>query len=120
MARILVVDDDPLIIRLVGLIFSTAGYEVDTACDGLEGLELLSSRNPDLVLCDLSMPNMDGEGLFRLAQQNRCEVPIIVFTALNASQKARELGAVAYVQKPFDPDELLAVVDEVLRTHATL
>jgi DNA-binding response OmpR family regulator len=115
MARILVIDDDSLILRLVQLMLVTEGHEVDTAGDGVEGLRILNSHPPDAIVLDMTMPQMDGETFFKVLTERGCTAPIIIFSALESSAKAQQLGAAAYLQKPFDPDNLQSVINEVLQ-----
>ena len=117
---ILVVDDDTSILRLVRIKLQAEGYQVITATNGQEAVELVEREHPDLVVLDLMMPVMDGmEALRQIRRLSR--VPVILLTARSSgADKVRglDLGADDYVTKPFDPDELAARVSAVLRrTH---
>ena len=118
---VLVVDDIPRNVQLVGSILTREGYEVLFATSGEMALERLSARLPDLVLLDLMMPGMDGlEVCNRIKQDPRTlHLPVIFLTAVNESDlaaKALSEGAVDFINKPFNTAELLARV----RTHVDL
>jgi len=115
--RILVVDDEPLYIRLLKVNLEAEGYEVDTATNGEEALESLSQSMPDLILLDVMMPKLDGVSTcIRIRQFSN--VPIILLTALGEEQdrvNGLNIGADDYVVKPFSATELVARVRAVLR-----
>ncbi len=117
---ILVVDDEPAIVRLVRATLQADGYAVATATRGEEALEFLDEQRPDLIVLDLMMPGIDGfETLRRIRMQS--QIPVIMLTARAADiDKLRglESGADDYVTKPFNPDELAARVAAVLRRSA--
>jgi CheY-like chemotaxis protein len=113
-ARILVVEDDDSIRELVDLVLSSAGYEVLTAADGEAALQEIGKAHPDLVLLDMRMPVMDG---WEFARQYRARpephAPIVVLTAArDAAQRAAEIHANGYLGKPFNMEELLALVSQ--------
>jgi DNA-binding response OmpR family regulator len=120
MARILIVDDEPKIVRLVADYLTDAGFEVVTAGSGDEALMRVRTDRPDLVVLDLGLPGLDGLDVTRMIRRNG-ELPIILLTA-RADETDRviglELGADDYVAKPFSPRELVARVRAVLRRHA--
>lgn len=114
---ILVVDDEPAIVRLVRTKLQTDGYGVITADRGEQALEILENERPDLVVLDLMMPGIDGfETLRRIRTES--QVPVIMLTA-RASDADRLKGFAGgvddYVTKPFNPDELAARIEAVLR-----
>src|SRR6476661_4954836 len=114
---VLIVDDDPRLLRLVRVNLERAGFTVNTASSGAAALEEFSADPPDAVVLDITMPGMDG---FALTHQLReiSNVPIIMLTAMSEqSQKVKglELGADDYLTKPFDPDELVARIRALLR-----
>ncbi|HWQ12592.1 MAG TPA: response regulator [Roseiflexaceae bacterium] len=116
MSHILVVDDDPSIRAVIADALADEGYAVRTASNGVEGLLALADALPALVLLDLRMPVMDGWTFARTLHQRGIQLPIVVMTAAqDARQWAQEVGARAYVAKPFDLGELLDVVARVLR-----
>ena len=114
---ILVVDDEPKIVRLVRSYLETAGYRVLTAENGQEALERFRADRPDLIVLDLMIPGIDGLDVAR-AVRKHSETPIIMLTARTEESDrlvGLELGADDYVLKPFSPKELVARVRAVLR-----
>jgi DNA-binding response OmpR family regulator len=116
-ARILVVDDDPDIRRLLVELLQRAGHQVEEAPDGRSGLRALHASPPDLVLLDVSMPDLDGwQTLERI--RDLTDVPVIMLTARGQElERVRGLqaGADDYVTKPFGRQELVARVQALLR-----
>src|SRR6478735_4714759 len=120
MARILAVDDSPSMRQMVHLTLQSAGHDVVSAIDGVEGLAKANAGAPvDLVITDVNMPNMDGitlvRELRRLPQYQG--VPLLVLTTEASTEKKQEgraAGATGWIVKPFDPDRLLATVNKVL------
>lgn len=115
--KILIVDDDPKIVELLRLYLEKDGYAVLTADGGLKALDLARQRQPDLILLDLMLPEMDGLDVCRILQ-TESEMPIIMLTARTTDEDkliGLELGADDYVTKPFNPREVLARVRAVLR-----
>ncbi len=118
--RILVVDDEPQLTRVLRTGLKSRGYEVRVAADGISALETFSDWKPDLVITDLSMPNMDGLELCRRLRAIS-PVPIIVLTAKGEEKTkvaALDIGADDYVTKPFGMDELVARARATLRRAA--
>lgn len=116
-ANILVVDDDPRLLRLVRVNLEKAGFSVDTASNGHAALEHFDEEPPDAIVLDITMPGMDGLTLTQRIRE-ASNVPIIMLTAMGEqTQKVRglEIGADDYLTKPFDPDELVARVRALLR-----
>jgi len=119
--RILVVDDEPDVVRILSKSLMLNGYEVITANDGLECLAKAENEIPDLILLDNVMPNMDGQTvLAKLKASRKTEgIPVIMVTALadekniTTSQKG---GAVEYVVKPFDYNVLLEKITQALKS----
>ena len=118
MQKILIVDDDPVMLRLASMILSKH-YQTVTASSGAQALEVFEVEKPDLVLSDLLMPEMDGYELHRILQERNAEpVPIIFMTADDNEDSERrgfDIGVDDYVHKPFKPDLLLRRVQNVLR-----
>lgn len=118
--HILVVDDEPQLTRVLRTGLKSRGYEVRVAADGISALETFGDWKPDLVITDLSMPNMDGLELCRRLRAIS-PVPIIVLTAKGEEKtkvEALDIGADDYVTKPFGMDELIARVRATLRRAA--
>lgn len=115
--KVLVVDDEASIRRILDTRLSMIGYIVITACDGEEALSLFKKEDPNLVILDVMMPKLDGYGVCQEIRKNS-DVPIIMLTALGDVADritGLELGADDYVIKPFSPKELEARIRSVLR-----
>lgn len=115
--RILIADDEPRYLRLLEANLRTEGYEVVTAQDGVQALDVFSSQPIDLVLLDVMMPRLDGFGACQRIREFS-SVPIIILTAKGEEQdrvRGLDLGADDYMVKPFSATELLARVRAVLR-----
>jgi DNA-binding response OmpR family regulator len=116
---VLVVDDEPTIAEVVSRYLVRAGYETRIASDGLEAIEQVALRRPDLVVLDLMLPGLDGlEVMRRIRDQDRSRIAVILLTAKGVESDrviGLRLGADDYVVKPFSPAELVARVDAVLR-----
>ena len=127
--RLLVVDDEPNLLRAVAACLKAEDYEVSTARSGHEALMQLAESIPDLIISDIRMPGMDG---YKLARQLRGSprtalVPIVFLTAKDETADRIEgfrAGVDAYLTKPFEPEELIAVVNAILqrveRTHSQI
>lgn len=127
--RLLVVDDEPNLLRAVAACLKAENYEVSTARSGYEALMHLAESVPDLIISDIRMPGMDGYKLARQlrASQRTALVPIVFLTAKDETADRIEgfrAGIDAYLTKPFEPDELIAVVNGILnrveRTHSQI
>ena len=127
--RLLVVDDDPGLLRAVAETLRAEGYEVTTARRGAESLGYIAQSLPDLIVSDIRMPGMDGYELVRnLRASARARlVPIVFLTAKDETADriaGFRSGVDAYLTKPFEPDELLAVIANILKriesTHAEI
>jgi two-component system KDP operon response regulator KdpE len=115
--RILLVDDEASIQRVVGPLLRSRGYEVELAGDGAEALKMIAARPPDIVVLDLGLPDIDGPEVCRRIR-SASAIPVIVLSA-RASEVDKvsvlDLGADDYVTKPFSPEELLARIRVALR-----
>jgi DNA-binding NarL/FixJ family response regulator len=126
---LLIVDDEPNLLRAVAACLRSDGYEVITARGGNEALLRIAESLPDLIISDIRMPGMDGYALARLLRGSpRTDlIPIVFLTAKDETADrvaGFRSGVDAYLTKPFEPDELLAVVESILdrvqRTHAEI
>lgn len=118
-ARILAIDDSPTICALVARALRGAGFTVSVASDGVEGVEMLASVAPDLIVTDLNMPRMDGFGLIDSVRnsENFSHVPILVLTTESSAElraRARASGATGWIVKPFNDQRLVSVISRVL------
>jgi DNA-binding response OmpR family regulator len=115
---ILVVDDDPTILDLIAQVLLEEGYDVLTSSDGSAALSVASERLPKLILLDLMMPQMNGwqvVGELKASSRTRA-IPILLLSARrDVAKTASELGVTAYLEKPFDIEELLGCVQNILR-----
>ena len=115
---ILIIEDDPALMRGLKDNFETQGYRVRTAMDGQKGLELLLKEPPDLLLLDLMLPKLNGYEICQAARKRQLDMPIIMLTAKGQEEdivRGLELGADDYVTKPFSIRELIARVKAFLR-----
>lgn len=115
MHTILIIEDDPSICANMELILRMEGFAVRTAENGSAGLAAILKQRPDLILCDILMPDMDGHALLDALKQNRecADIPFIFVTALGSRDDIRggmSAGADDYLTKPFSADELIAAV----------
>jgi len=119
-AKILIVEDSPTILAIIKETLEASGYSVITAVDGIEGLGLAQKESPDLVILDLMLPKMDGYKVCALLKKDakHARIPIIMFTARSQEsdkKMGQDLGANAYLTKPFEPELLLSKVKELLK-----
>jgi DNA-binding response OmpR family regulator len=114
MPCVLVVDDEVTVRELIVDVLEDEGFSTLQAVDGAEALELLASYKPDLITLDLNMPTMGGSGFLRRIRDVGVSVPIIVISAYGAEGARRDLGANDALAKPFDIDELVRRVRDLL------
>ncbi|MFG2755222.1 response regulator [Streptomyces wuyuanensis] len=110
MTRVLVVEDDPQLVRALKINLQARKFDVEEASDGSSALRLAAARTPDVIVLDLGLPDMDGIDVIRRVR-DRSRVPILVLSARHTSEdkiRALDAGADDYVTKPFSMDELLA------------
>jgi DNA-binding response OmpR family regulator len=115
--KVLIVDDEPDVLLLLRINLEAAGYQAVLAADGETALERIADSAPDLVLLDIMMPVMDGWGVLRVLA-DRSDAPLVVVVSAKSSDRdivrALTSGAMEYITKPFDPDDLTGVVERVL------
>ncbi len=114
--RVLVVDDDPSILRMLRIVFMGDGYDVTTATNGVEALDAVQKDAPGVIVLDLEMPLMDGREFFRELRSRGHEMPVLILSAYGAERARGELKAEAFVSKPFEPDFLVQEVQKLLET----
>jgi len=117
--RILIVDDEEGIVKVVKMYLEHHDYEVITASDGQEGLERAKTEKPDLIVLDLMLPKMDGYKVCGLLKRDTryAKTPVILFTAKTQEKDVKlgeEVGADAYITKPFEPEVLLSKIEELI------
>ncbi|MBW4521091.1 MAG: response regulator transcription factor [Scytolyngbya sp. HA4215-MV1] len=123
--RLLLIDDDPNLILLVKDYLEFRGYEVITAENGREALEILERDIPDMIICDVMMPEMDGYSLVKQLRENPQTnwIPVLFLSAKGQSQdrvKGLNIGADVYMVKPFEPEELVAQVESSLKSASRI
>jgi len=121
---ILLVDDEPHVIRVLRLMLEREGYEVASANDGNEALEKMAARRPDVMVSDIQMAGMDGRELCRTTRARYPEdsFPIFVMTSMTASEErawVRELANVEFLEKPLSPRQLIARLTTYFANAAT-
>ncbi len=120
-ARVLVVDDEPDLIRILEFGLRAAGYQVDIAADGQEGLKKARELRPDIILLDLMLPKLDGYKVCRLLKfdERYRQIPIIILSARTQEGDqtlAKEMGANRFITKPYEFGEILAHIEALLKT----
>jgi two-component system, OmpR family, KDP operon response regulator KdpE len=117
--RVLVVDDDPGILRYIEMLLQDEGFVVQTAADGVDAVALATAHPPDLIVLDISMPRMDGREVARTLREHGLRLPVILMSAgHDAGREARRLGAAGSLGKPFSADQMLDTVNGVLTSYA--
>lgn len=119
MTRILAVDDSRTMRSMLQAALTGAGFDVDLAEDGIDGLDKLSNSPPDLVITDINMPRLDGFGFIEEVRKDatRNAIPILVLTTESGEalkQRARAAGATGWIVKPFDEEKLVAVINRLV------
>ncbi|MBN2135441.1 MAG: response regulator [Acidobacteria bacterium] len=119
MKKILVIDDERYINRLIEFNLGDEGYEVLTELSGAAGLENMKKNNPDLVILDIAMPEMDGLEVLQKMKEDHslAGIPVIILTAKvmeEVEKKAKALHADAFLTKPFSPADLIEVVGKII------
>ena len=118
--KVLVIDDEPDLVKAVEIRLEEAGYDVIFAYDGIEGLDKARREKPDLIILDLMLPKMDGYKICALLKKDAkyTKIPVIMFTARaqeSDKQMGEEVGADLYITKPFQHEIILAKIKELLK-----
>lgn len=122
-ARVLVVDDEPDLIRILEFGLRAAGYQVEIAADGQEGLKKAREIRPDIILLDLMLPKLDGYKVCRLLKfdERYRHIPIIILSARTQEGDqalAKEMGANRFITKPYEFSEILSHIDALLKASS--
>lgn len=123
MKRLLVVDDEPHIARVLRVSLAREGWQVDSARDGADALAQIAATPPDAVITDIQMPGMNGEALCRhLYAAGEPAFPVLVMTSMTAREQrswAVELGSIEFLEKPVSPRRIAALLTQLVagRTH---
>lgn len=117
--KILAVDDSRTMRTMINLALTEAGFDVELAEDGIDGLEKLDGAEPDLVITDINMPRLDGFGVIEgiRAQQKYSYMPVLVLTTETGAelkQRARNAGATGWIVKPFDAEKLVSAINRLV------
>ena len=123
-ARVLVVDDEPDLVRILEFGLKAAGYQVETANDGQEGLKKAREQKPDIILLDLMLPKLDGYKVCRLLKfdERYKHIPIMILSARTQEgdqNLAHEMGANRFLTKPYEFAEILQHIQALLKQSAT-
>ena len=120
-AKVLLVDDEPDVVQMVGRRLKAAGYQVKVAYDGQQALDEVRAETPDIVVLDIMLPKIDGYKVCRLLKfdERYKQIPVLVFTARSNAEDlklAADCGADACLNKPFEPHILLGMLEKLLGT----
>lgn len=114
MAKILVIDDDAPLARMIATTLRADGFDVATAPDGRNALEQIEHTCPDVIVLDLAMPLMDGREFYHTIRARGIATPVLILSAYGARSARSELGAEAFMPKPFDPSELSTKLQDLV------
>ena len=115
MASILVVEDEPEILQFIGAALEFDGHDVTLAWDGQQAVDSVATNAPDLVVLDMTLPRVTGDGVASAIREQHGDIPILLITADgSAAEKAQRVGAFTYLAKPFDVDRLLTLIRDRL------
>lgn len=122
MYSILIIEDDPAYLSMVQVVLQMEGFEVHTASNGLAGIDRLHKKRPNLILCDIMMPEMDGHMVLETLKKESAlaDIPFIFVSALGDRadfRRGMSAGADDYLSKPFSADELLAAITGRIHRH---
>ena len=118
--RILIAEDDDLLLKVLQQVFMNNNFIVDTADNGINALELYQAHKPDVILMDIDMPEKDGWEVLRRIRKENDVVPIIIMTGIKISaddlKKSYDLGATNYIRKPFSHNEIIAIANSHIKS----
>jgi DNA-binding response OmpR family regulator len=112
--KILIIDDDPVIVKYLQAVFSDNGYATCTATSSMEGLEVVRREKPDLITLDLQLPGEWGPRFYRKLRQDKelKNTPVIVISGMDGDHAIKD--AITFVKKPFDPEKLVGIVKNTI------
>jgi CheY-like chemotaxis protein len=112
--KILIVDDDPVIVKYLQAVFSDNGYATCTATSSMEGLDVVRREKPDLITLDIQMPGEWGPRFYRKLRQDKelKDTPVIVISGMDGDHAIKD--AITFVKKPFDPEKLIGIVKNTI------
>jgi len=112
--KILIIDDDPVVVKYLEAVFSDNGYATCSASSSMEGIEVVRKEKPDLITLDLQMPGEWGPRFYRKLRKDKGlrDIPVIVISGIDGDHAIK--NAVAYVAKPFDPEKLVGIVKNTI------
>ena len=113
-AKLFIIDDDRSLLSLLKLIFEDASFSVRTYLDATRALAEVKDIQPDAIILDLEMPVMNGRAFYRALRQDGHKMPVLILSAYGARSAQAELGAEAAVDKPFEPDDLVAKISGLI------
>ena len=112
--KILIIEDDPVVVKYLQAVFSDNGYKTCTAGTAMEGLDVVRKEKPDLITLDLQLPGEWGPRFYRKLRQDKDlkDTPVIVVSGIDGDHAVKD--AVAFVKKPFDPEKLIGIVKNII------
>jgi CheY-like chemotaxis protein len=112
--KILIIDDDPVIVKYLQAVFSDNGYATCTATSSMEGLEMVRREKPDLITLDIQLPGEWGPRFYRKLRQDKDlkDTPVIVISGMDGDHAVKD--AITFVKKPFDPEKLIGIVKNTI------
>lgn len=112
--KILIIDDDPVILKYLKTLFEDNGYQTCTAGSSMEGLQLVRAEQPDLITLDLEMPGEWGPRFYRKLRKDKQlrDIPILVISGIDGDHAIKD--AIGFIPKPFDPDKVLGIVKRTI------
>lgn len=112
--KILIIDDDPVIVKYLEAVFSDNGYATCSASSSMEGLEVVKREKPDLITLDLQMPGEWGPRFYRKLRKDKevRDTPVIVVSGIDGNHAVKD--AIAFISKPFDPEKLIGIVKNTI------